>query len=149
MHDTTFRPIPEPMIRVGALGFALGRNPADKPHNIQPAESLWNAPDGRELTYSQAKDEAWKTPSFLVYYLVTGRYCLDNVYEGDTCRPAVFGTKEAALLFVQERIDGKQSISRQFLLEGPGADYHITNDAEGLKAMQWHLPYSLRSRASV
>ncbi len=149
MQDTTFRPIPEPMIRVGALGFKLGRNPADKPHNIQPTESLWNAPDGRELTYNQAKVEAWNTPSFLVYYLVSGRYCLANVYEGDSCRPAIFGTKEAALLFVQERIDAKQSASRQFLLEGPGADYHITNDAVGLKTMQWHLPHSLRSRASV
>ena len=66
-----FRAYPEPMTRVSALGYTLGRNPDSMPHNIRPDMSLWNAPDGRELTYIQAQEEAlfsrrtWPTTSFL------------------------------------------------------------------------------------
>lgn len=146
MHSLmTYRPIPEPMIRLGALGFTLGRNPADKPHNIQPSASLWNAPDGREMTYTAAQDESRWTQSFVVYYLVSGRYCLSQIYEGQSCRPAVFNSKQAAILFVQELILNKQSIHRQFCIDGPGVDYHVPNTEQGLKDLQFNLPPALRA----
>jgi hypothetical protein len=138
---------PEPMIRVSALGFTLGRNPDSMPHNIRPDKSLWNAPDGRELTYTQAQAESWRINAYLVYYLVSGRYVLDNIHEADQCRPAVFPTKEEALLFVQQEIIGRQSMTRQFCIEGPGADYHIPNTPQGLKDMNYNLMPALRRTA--
>lgn len=141
------RPTPEPMIRVGALGYALGRNPDSMPHNISPALSLWNAPDGREVTYSQAKEEARFIKSFLVYYLVSGRYLLSNIYDADTCRPAVFSSRDEALIFVQSMIISGQGVSRQFCIEGPGVDFHITNNAEGLKSLNYHLMPAMRKTA--
>lgn len=148
-YQTQHRPIPEPMQRLSALGYTLGRNPDDNPHNIKPTQSLWNAPDGREITYSAAKEEARFTQAFLVYYLVSGDYHLSSIHRSDTCTPAVFPDKQAALLFVQQLIVGKQSVSRQFLIDGPGVDYHIPNDAQGLKDMQYHLPHALRSKEKV
>lgn len=139
-------PIPEPMIRLGALGFTLGRNPADKPHNIQPSASLWNAPDGRELTYTAAQQESRFTQTFLVYYLVSGRYCLSQIYEAQSCRPAVFSSKQDAILFVQELILSKQSTHRQFCIDGPGVDYHVPNTEQGLKDLQFNLSPALRAR---
>lgn len=124
---TLIQVTPEPMIRVSALGFTLGRNPDSMPHNIRPDLSLWNSPDGRELTYIQAQTESWRINAYLVYYLVSGRYVLANIYDADQCRPAVFQSKEEALLFVQQEIIGRRSITRQYCIEGPGADYHIPN----------------------
>ncbi|HEJ4407889.1 TPA: hypothetical protein SL557_000168 [Pseudomonas aeruginosa] len=143
----TFRAIPEPMIRVSALGYKLGRNPDSMPHNIRPDMSLWNAPDGRELTYAQAQEEAPFIKAYLAYYLVSGRYVLANIHDADDCRPAVFQSKEEALLFVQQEIIGRRSITRQYCIEGPGVDYHVPNTAEGLKAMNYNLMPALRKTA--
>lgn len=141
------RPTLEPMIRVGALGYALGRNPDSMPHNIRPDLSLWNAPDGREVTYYKAMEESWSIEAYLVYYLVSGRYLLSNIYEGDSCRPAVFSSRDEALIFVQSMIISGQSVSRQFCIDGPGVDFHITNNAEGLKNLNYHLMPAMRKTA--
>ncbi|MCS7527001.1 hypothetical protein N0609_11865 [Pseudomonas aeruginosa] len=138
---------PEPMIRVSALGYTLGRNPDSMPHNIRPDMSLWNAPDGRELTYIQAQEEARFIKAYLVHYLVSGRYVLANIYDADDCRPAVFQSKEEALLFVQQEIIGRRSITRQYCIEGPGVDYHVPNTAECLKEMNYNLMPALRKTA--
>lgn len=138
----------EPMIRVSALGYTLGRNPDSMPHNIKPALSLWNAPDGRELTYLRAMAEAANVESYLVYYLVSGRYILAHIYDGeDAGSPAVFPSKVDALLFVQKAIIGRQSITRQYFIEGPGVDYHVPNTPEGLKDMNYNLMPALRKTA--
>jgi len=142
-----FQATPEPMIRVSALGYTLGRNPDSKPHNIQPNQSLWNAPDGRELTYCQALDEARFVNAFLVYYLVSGRYVLANIYDSNQCRPAVFESRDEALIFVQQMIIGSQSVSPQFCIDGPGVDFHIPNTAEGLKSLNYNLMPALRKTA--
>jgi len=144
---THIKVTPEPMIRVSALGFTLGRNPDSMPHNIRPDLSLWNAPDGRELTYIQAQKEAWLTKAYLAYYLVSGRYVLANIYDTDQCRPAVFPSKVEALLFVQQEIIGGRSITRQYCIEGPEVDYHVPNTPEGLKAMNYNLMPALRKTA--
>lgn len=135
------------MIRVGALGYKLGRNPDSMPHNIRPDLSLWNAPDGRELTYIQAEEEARFVSAFLVYYLVSGRYVLDNIHEADDCRPAVFGSRDEALIFVQQMILSGRETSRRFCVDGPGSTFHFTNDAQGLKDLNQHLMPALRKTA--
>lgn len=135
------------MTRVSAQGYTMGRNPDSMPHNIRPDMSLWNAPDGRELTYIQAREEARFIKAYLAYYLVSGRYVLDNIYDADQCRPAVFQSKEEALLFVQQEIIGRRSITQQYYIEGPGVDYHVPNTAEGLAAMNYNLMPALRKTA--
>ena len=146
-HQELSRPTLEPMIRVSALGYTLGRNPDSMPHNIRPDLSLWNSPDGREVTYIQAQEEARFLKSFLVHYLVSGRYVLSNIYEGDTCRPAVFSSRDEAILFVQGMIISGQSMSRQFCIDGPGVDFHVPNTPEGLKSLNYNLMPALRKTA--
>jgi hypothetical protein len=135
------------MIRVGALGYTLGRNPESMPHNIRPDLSLWNAPDGRVLTYVQAQEEARFIKAYLVYYLVSGRYVLDTIYEENDSRPSVFPTRDEALLFVQNMIMSGSEMSRMFCIDGPGCDFHITNNAEGLKSLNQNLMPALRRTA--